>query len=212
MTSFRFLSMLLACACALVGTAARADDAPPPPRSQARSSARHLTFNQVPLDAQGLRLIVMLERQSGQRVPDGAYWYDSATGAAGRWGGPTLAFLPPGLRLGGRLPAQASGGGTGVFINGRELHPMDVLGLQRLLRSPILPGRYWVDAQGNAGYEGGPAIINLVAAARRAGGGGGAWSSHYDAGTGSSRDNMNLASDGQTTCVSTSTYSHCTGE
>jgi hypothetical protein len=46
----------------------------------------------------------------------------------------------------------------------------------------VLPGRYWVDAQGNCGIEGGPAFVNLrVAAAQAAGGGagggaGGPWS------------------------------------
>jgi hypothetical protein len=29
-----------------------------------------------------------------------------------------------------------------------------------------LPGRWWVDGQGNAGQEGGPALVNLVALAQ----------------------------------------------
>jgi hypothetical protein len=33
-------------------------------------------------------------------------------------------------------------------------------------RGVVYPGRYWVDAQGNAGPEGGPALVNLVAVAR----------------------------------------------
>ena len=41
-------------------------------------------------------------------------------------------------------------------------------------------------------------------------GGGTAWSKHYEGIT--PRGNMNLASDGNTTCVSVSGYSRCTGE
>ena len=33
-------------------------------------------------------------------------------------------------------------------------------GLQQLV-GPVQPGRYWVDAQGNAGLEGGPVLVNL---------------------------------------------------
>jgi hypothetical protein len=77
----------------------------------------------------------------------------------------------------------------------------------------VWPGRWWVDAQGNFGLEGGPPVGNLVALARsrrQSGGGPQAWSKHYEGAT--PRDNMNLASDGTTTCVSTAGYSRCTGE
>jgi hypothetical protein len=100
---------------------------------------------------------------------------------------------------------------TGVFINGRELHPLDVQGLQQLI-GQVLPGRWWVDAQGNYGLEGGPPLGNLMVLARanRSGGGRQAWSKHYEGITPSG--NMSLASDGTTTCVSTAGYSRCTGE
>jgi hypothetical protein len=61
----------------------------------------------------------------------------------------TLAALPAGLEFGGPIP-----GGTGVFINGRELHPLDVAGRSQIV--PVLRGRYWVDGNGNFGVEGGP--------------------------------------------------------
>ena len=105
-----------------------------------------------------------------------------------------MGFVIPGIAVGGSLSANASGGNTNVFINGRELHPLDVLGLQQL--GPVLPGRYWVDAQWNCGYEGGPALFNLAFLMRaRSGGGnrGGAWShttSHFT-------DNMTVGGDGQ---------------
>jgi hypothetical protein len=31
----------------------------------------------------------------------------------------------------------------------------------------VLPGRYWLDAQGNVGVEGGPAFMNLAALVQR---------------------------------------------
>jgi len=76
----------------------------------------------------------------------------------------------------------------------------------------VWPGRWWVDAQGNYGVEGGPPLGNLVMLARmhRSGGGRQAWSKHYEGVT--PGQNMNLASDGTTPCVSTPNYSRCTGE
>src|SRR5258706_12537116 len=84
----------------------------------------------------GVRLtapqIAALERRFLVRILDGSYWYDRACGAWGLTGGPTLGFIPAGLDVGGPLPADASGGHTGVFVNGRELHPFDVAGLQQI--------------------------------------------------------------------------------
>ena len=183
-----------------------------PPQSSTQE--RHVRVNGVELDARGRETLAQLEGRSGQRVPDGDYWYDPRSGAAGRWGGPVASVLPAGLALGGPLPANASGGGTGIYINGRDIHPIDAQNLYALV-GPVAPGRYWVDAQGNAGLEGGPALVNLYAAAQQAqqrGGGKTPWSSRVDAMTGRSSDNLNLASDGTTTCVSTGSYSRCTGE
>lgn len=108
-----------------------------------------------------------LEGKYRVRIPDGKYWYDRFCGAWGVEGGPTAGFILPGLKLGGPLRADASNGRTRVFVNGRELHAIDVLGLQRL--GPVNPGRYWVDAQGFAGYEGQPPFCNLVQLANQAG-------------------------------------------
>lgn len=90
---------------------------------------------------------------AGVRVADGRYWYDRVCGAWGFEGGPTAGFVMPGLVLGGALRADASSGNTGVFINGRQLHAEDVSALRQLL-GQVLPGRWWVDAQGNFGLEG----------------------------------------------------------
>ncbi|MFT3712840.1 MAG: hypothetical protein QM817_34745 [Archangium sp.] len=129
-----------------------------------------LRINGRRLTQQELKVVAWLEQTTGQKSVPGDYWYDNATGALGKWGGPTMTFLPPGLGLGGALPANASGGGmgqlTGVFINGRELHPVDVMNLTALLQTQVQRGRWWVDAQGNCGLEGGPPLFNLHAVAR----------------------------------------------
>jgi hypothetical protein len=94
-----------------------------------------------------------------------------------------LGFTLPGLDLGGPLAADASGRGTNVFVNGRELHLYDVLALQQIT-GPILPGRYFITSQGLAGYEGGPPMWNIAAMAAQASGGGGSntWQSRMSSG------------------------------
>ncbi len=141
----------------------------------AGAQARNVVVNEIQITGGQLQA---LERQYGTRIPDGVYWYDRSSGAWGMKGGPTAGFAVAGLSLGGPLRPEASNGTTGVFINGRQLHVMDVLGLQQLI-GVVYPGRYWVDAQGNAGFEGGPALVNLVVMAQqraRSGAGGGAYS------------------------------------
>jgi hypothetical protein len=130
------------------------------------SSVRAVKFNGKALDAHGLATLAQLEAAYRTKLPDGAYWYDPACGAFGKWGGPTLVFLQAGLSLGGPVPADASGSGSGVFINGREIHSFDLQYLQNLV-GPIQPGRYFTDAYGNAGLEGGPVLVNLLMAAQQ---------------------------------------------
>jgi hypothetical protein len=144
----------------------------------AAAQERAVTVNRVRL---GDQQVAQLERLYRVRVADGRYWYDARSGAWGVWGGPALGVMHPGLALGAPLPASASGGGsggvTGVFVNGRELHPLDVMAL-RQITPVVLPGRYWVDASGTGGREGGPAYFNLyamAAQARAAGRGGRSW-------------------------------------
>lgn len=133
----------------------------------AAPAADHVVVNGHTLDAAGRAALRQLEAQTGA-VPPGRYWYDAATGAAGLWGGPMTALLPPGLPLPGPVPAAASGGGdgrwTGVFINGRELHPQDVIGLRQF--GTVVPGRYRWDAWGNVSLEGGPWLFNFHAVAQ----------------------------------------------
>ena len=140
-----------------------------PAASSPEPGVRALRFNGHDLDADGLATLAKLEAVYRTHLPDGAYWYDPACGAFGAWGGPVLVILPAGLALGGPVPANASGSGTGIFVNGREIHAFDALYLQHLL-GPIKPGRYFTDAYGNAGLEGGPVMVNLLQAAQQKGG------------------------------------------
>lgn len=123
----------------------------------------------------GVRLsdetIVALERAFRVRLTDGQFWYDKMNGSWGAQGGPASGFVMPGLDLGGPLRADASNGTTGVFINGRQLHQIDVARLSQL--GPVYQGRYWMDAWGNMGIEGMPALLNIWAVIQSLGGGGG---------------------------------------
>jgi hypothetical protein len=107
-----------------------------------------------------------LELQYRVRIVPGRYWYDRVSGAWGIEGGPTAGLILPGLAVGGPLRADASRGSTLVWVNGRRLPWQDLVALQRLT-GPILPGRYWLDARGNAGFEGGPVLVNLQQLAGR---------------------------------------------
>ncbi len=127
-----------------------------------------VVVNGVALDKQ---TIAALQRAYGAVLP-GRYWYDPVSGLYGAERGPTAGQIAPGLRLGGPLRADASGRGTGVFVNGRELHPVEVVRLRALVGA-VLPGRYWMNAAGIGGYEGGLPQFNLAAAAAQRGGGGG---------------------------------------
>lgn len=171
----------------------------PPAIPVATLPGRRVTING---GAPNVEMLLALEARCRTRLRDGDYWYDAVSGACGMWGGPTAGFLPPGLALGRPLPAHASGGGTGVVLNNRELPPADVVNLNQLLalvNSQLPPGRWTLDHAGNLGAEGGPALVNLkqIMAAVSAnntvpghGGGAGAgrggqdnyWSSRYGAG------------------------------
>ena len=66
------------------------------------------------------------------------------------------------------MPADISGRGTGIFFNGREIHVQDQMALQQVFGLTI-PGRYWLDAQGNLGVEGNTSpIANLAVAVQAA--------------------------------------------
>jgi hypothetical protein len=140
-----------------------------------------------------------VERQCGLSLPRGqAFWYDRLSGCAGYEGQGTSGLLPPGLDLGGPLPADISAGTTGVFINGRQITQAEVLYLMGLTRGPVPPGRYLLDGYGNAGLEGGPPLVNLhqlaqAGSGRGAGGGDWTWQSKATRSSASGDGNGNVA-------------------
>jgi hypothetical protein len=127
-------------------------------------NSKEVRMNGVAVPAEQLRTY---EQRFRIRISPGDYWYDRICGAWGIFGGPALGFAPPGLEWGGKLRADASGGNTGIFVNGRELHPIDVMLLRQI--TVVIPGRYWLDANGNYGFEGGPMLGNFVALIQSAG-------------------------------------------
>ena len=118
-----------------------------------------------------------LENTYKVKFTPGNYWYDRLTGAFGFKGGPCTGIGVAGLTIGGALKSNASGGGTGVFINGRDLHPQDVAGFQTFIQ--VIPGRYWMDAYGNFGYENMPYALGNVFQLYQARFGKGGSSSYY---------------------------------
>jgi len=142
----------------------RASEPAAPPTPQ-----RSVVVNGVRI---GDEQVSAIERAWGMAVADGNYWYDSACGAWGLEGGPCAGFVQAGLELGGALRPDASRGHTGVVINGRELHILDVMALQRFV--PVVPGHYQVDAHGNV-RKGGALLGNLGAAMRMGSSAGRPW-------------------------------------
>ncbi len=149
------MALFLMTACSKTGTTDQA---------QQNGQGRKVTFNRVQLSEQQLQA---LESMLQSKIQDGKYWYDKMCGAWGVEGGPTAGFVFPGMDLPGPMPSNISGGGTGVFINGREVHPLDKKGLEQLFGSAPA-GRYWLDAQGNMGPEGGMPVVNLAMAIQKA--------------------------------------------
>jgi hypothetical protein len=119
--------------------------------------AAEVVINGIPLDETSREA---LERGYGVPIQPGRYWYDAVSGVWGLEGGPGAGQIHPGLPLGGPLQRGASRGKSGVIVNGRELHALDVAALKRCLA--VIPGRYWVLANGIGGAEGGPAQFNLA--------------------------------------------------
>lgn len=124
----------------------------------------------------------------GAQPAPGNYWYDATSGLYGVLGFPAYGFMHAGHDY-GKLDLKASSGDTGVYVNGRELPQTEWLVWSQMLGQLIMPGSYWLDEEGNAGYEGNPIpTVNLYLAAMQnayggqAGGGDNFWSSRFGAG------------------------------
>ena len=129
--------------------------------------AADVVVNGVALDAHTRQA---LERGYGVPIKAGRYWYDTVSGVWGLEGGPAAGQILPGMKLCGPLRRDASKGKTGVIVNGRELHEKDVAALQRCMQ--VVPGRYWVWANGVGGVQGKPPQFNLAVLCGAKGGGG----------------------------------------
>ncbi|MDX2246563.1 MAG: hypothetical protein SF052_07310 [Bacteroidia bacterium] len=122
----------------------------------AQNNPRKVIINGVKMDEATLQQLDMVAKI---RIADGDYWYDRTSGAWGLTGGHCLGFTYANMNLGGPLSPKASAGNTGIFINGRQLHTLDVQGLNTLFQpfgTSCQPGRYWADSYGNFGAEGNP--------------------------------------------------------
>ncbi|XP_061353013.1 protein ENHANCED DISEASE RESISTANCE 4-like [Gastrolobium bilobum] len=83
----------------------------------------NVTVNGQPISN---RVLKNAEKQAGPVQP-GNYWYDFRAGFWGVIGGPCLGIIPPFIEeFNHPLPDKCSGGNTGVFVNGRELHQKDL--------------------------------------------------------------------------------------
>ncbi|KAL1350402.1 hypothetical protein AAHE18_06G021500 [Arachis hypogaea] len=72
------------------------------------------------------RVLKKAEKLAGPIQP-GNYWYDFRAGFWGVMGGPCLGIIPPFIdEFNYPLSDKCSGGNTGVFVNGRELHLKDL--------------------------------------------------------------------------------------
>ncbi len=122
-------------------------------------------INERQLIPQQVRELIQLYRYP---PPRGHFWYDSRSGLYGLWGHETAGFIHPGHDF-GPLPANASNGNTGVFINGRELNMTEVIYCQQLF-GDVRRGRAWLDGRtGYIGEEGNPMpIANLWTALQQA--------------------------------------------
>jgi hypothetical protein len=151
---------------------------------QAGAAEAKVVINRRVLTARQIR---DLEAQYRVRPEPGDYWYDARSGQYGIVGMPAAGFMLPGHDF-GALAADASGGQTNVFVNGRNLPQAEVMILSALWGAYVQPGRYWLDGAGNVGYEGVPiptGNLYALAQARGAIGGGGGdnfWNSRFSAG------------------------------
>ena len=136
--------------------------------SQAANAPSAIIVNGVPLTAE---TVIALQRLYPVAIPPGRYWYDGFSGVYGIEGAPVTGQMLPGLGLGGPLRGDASRGTSGVFINGRQLTFGETAYIAQACSTPVVPGRYWVNAQGLGGYEGGPAAFNLALCGGGGGGG-----------------------------------------
>lgn len=106
-----------------------------------------VVINDLPLTVQELGVL-------GGGLAPGSYWYDRRSGLWGIIGRGVQGQTMADLNLGGPLRADASDGGTAVFLNGRELPLPELMWLNQ--QAAFASGRWWLDSDGAFGREGEP--------------------------------------------------------
>jgi hypothetical protein len=124
---------------------------------QNMAGGNNVVINGQPVSPQAIAMLT--DGRGG--LPAGQYWYDARSGLWGMIGGPTRGQIRAGLGIGGPLAANASGGGTGIYFNGREIHSADAQYIRQVLGRAI-PGRYWLNADLSGGLEGGPRLFSIA--------------------------------------------------
>ncbi len=83
----------------------------------------------------------------GEIPAPGNYWYDPVSGLAGEVGDIASAFLPPNLPF-APIKQNASGGNTGVVVNGREITSVELDFLEQLFQVVVPAGDYTLLSNG----------------------------------------------------------------
>ncbi len=166
-------------------------------KPQEKPQDRQIVINGTALNPAQIEEI---RKMYGVEPKPGNYWYDARSGLYGVMGYPAFGFMLPGHKF-GTLDSQASRGNTGVFVNGRELPLNEYTVWSYIVGNWIQPGRYWLDGNGNAGYEGSPIpVINLYAAAQQnayrgqGSGGDNFWSTRFSAGNSNANNTQGYVS------------------
>lgn len=104
----------------------------------------------------------VIRRAYGIVIEGNRFWYDSISGVWGFEGLPPAGQIQPKLPFAGALDAQSSGGGSKVTVNGRILHPAEIVYLLAKF-GYVLPGDYYLLPDGTYGLVGGPVLGRIGA-------------------------------------------------
>jgi len=140
-----------------------------PAVTDAPVSSDPVVLNGVALELADLR---ELQAVLGEAPAPGRYWYDPRSGLWGLETHGAGGVTRPGLRVPAPLPADASRGTSGVFVNDRQLTARELALMAELLgwdaRSGSLAGRYVLDEQGRLYSIHGRYLGSLASAAPKA--------------------------------------------
>jgi len=96
---------------------------------------------------------VMLQTLYGAIPAPGRYWYDPVSGLYGVEGRGASGFVRANHAF-APLQADASGGDTNIFLNGRQLNLAEATFWRAVLGEGFGQGRWWLSGTGLVGVEG----------------------------------------------------------